>query len=232
MFFKPSRVCIALALLLSYAEAASSTGGSPTATALAEVPTLPAPTASPLPPVSPFVGDLIGKLATAIYYSFLLANGGDYQAICDAIEPKNLSGLGNGDVNGTVIKKQVCTGASFVAANAALGPFLIEGNQRGSTYLATALYAVQVAGNFAGGPDLAKLCTEIEAELINGLFTNYTDTDVGSQIKDYVCGAAASSSRSASACPTAIPTRNSTHHHPKLHVPYWLRDIARRMIPR
>ena len=193
MLFVTSIACVALPLLLPGIEAASSAGASPTRTALPTVPVTPStPTASPLPPVSPFVGDLLTKLATAVLYASLFANGGDYQALCDVIVPENLSGTGPPGINGTGVKDEVCTGATLVAQNAGFGPFLTKGNQQGVTYLATALFAVQVAGGFAGGPDLAKLCSEIEEELINTLFIGFTDTDVGSQVKDYVCGAAAS----------------------------------------
>ena len=193
MLFIPSLAYVALPLLLTGTEAASSAQGSATRTALPTAPVAPpAPTASPLPPVSPFVGDLLTKLATAVLYASLFANGGDYQAFCDAIIPENLSGIGPPGINGTGVKNELCTGATLVARNADFGPFLTEGNQRGVTYLATALFAVQVAGGFAGGPDLAMLCSEIEAELVNTLFIGFTDTDVGSQVKDYVCSAAAS----------------------------------------
>lgn len=213
MLLTPSLACFALPLLFSRAEAASSsTGEAPTPTALLTTPTLPTPTASPLPPVSPFVEDLINKLVTASLYANLLANGGDYQATCDLIVPENISGVGSSGINGTAVKTEICTGASLVAINPDFGPFLRDFNRRGGGYLATALFAVRIAGNFAGGPDLATLCTEIEAELINLLFVGFTDTDVGSQVKDYICGAAAASSSSSAAasaaCPTKIPTSN------------------------
>ena len=178
-------------------------------TPLTAVPEIPTPTASPLPPLSPFVQDLVNKLVTASLYATLFANGGDYQAVCNAIIPENLSGVGSSGINGTAVKSEICTGASLVAKNPDLGPFLRESNRRGAGYLATALFAVRVAGNFAGGPDLATLCTEIEVELINVLFIGFTNTNVGSEVKDYICGAAASSSAAAAlACPTKIPTSN------------------------
>lgn len=215
MLFTPSLAGFALLLFFSRAEAASSIGKAQTPTALPKIPVLPAPTASPLPPVSPFVEDLINKLVTASLYATLFANGGDYQAVCDAIVPENISGVGSSGINGTAVKAEICTGASLVAQNPDLGPFLRDSNRRGAGYLAIALFAVRVVGNFAGGPDLAKLCSEIEAELINVLFIGFTGTDVGSEVKDYICGAAASSSSAAaSARPTKIPKCNYGYTHP------------------
>lgn len=209
MFFTSTLTYFALPLLLSQVDAASPAGETQAPTALTTIPSIPTPSASPLPPLSPFVGDLINKLVTASLYSTLYANGGDYRATCDAIIPENVSGVGSSGINGTAVKSEICAGASLVAQNADYGPFLRESYRRGAGYLATALFAVRIAGNFAGGSDLAKLCTEIEAEIINDLFIGFTGTDVGSQVKDYVCSAAASSSSSALACPTEIPTRNS-----------------------
>lgn len=207
MLFISSLAFVALPLLLIEVEAASPTG---TPTALTTIPTLPTPIASPLPPLSPFIDDLIKKLVTASLYATLFANGGDYRALCDAIVPENLSGVGSSGINGTAVKTELCAGADLVAKNPDFGPFLRESNRRGAGYLATALFAVRVAGGFAGGTNLAKLCSEIEADLINPLFIGFTDTDVGTQVKDYICSVAAASSSSAAtiACPTQVPKRS------------------------
>lgn len=199
MLFTPFLEFLALLLLCFKAE-----GQSPNSlTVIPTVPTVPAPTASPTPTPGPILQDLLAKLVTAALYVSFFSNGGDYQALCDALVPENLSNIGSGGINGTAIKNEICTGAQLVAANAALEPFLVETNQRGVDFLAVALFAVQVAGNYAGGPDLNTLCSEIEAERINLLFIGFTDTDTGTQIKDYVCGATASpSSATAAARPT------------------------------
>lgn len=198
-------ICFALPLLLCKVVQAVVT---PTAL-LTTIPTAPA-TSSPIsPPLDPFVDDLIQKLVTASLYSTLFANGGDYQATCDAINPKGLSGVGSSGINGTAVKSEICTGASLVASNADLGPALREFYRRGAGSLAIALFAVRIVGGFAGGPNLTELCAEIDEELINVLFVGFTDTDVGSQVKNYICGAAAaaaSSSSASAACPTKIPT--------------------------
>ena len=202
MLFTPFLAFHALLLVSFKAKAQSQT--SPTV--IPTVPTVPAPTASPIPPPGALLQDLLAKLVTAVLYVSLFSNGGDYQALCDALVPDNLSNIGSGGVNGTAIKNEICTGAQLVAANAAFEPFLVETNQRGVDFLAVALFAVQVAGKYAGGPDLTTLCSEIEAERINLLFIGFTDTDTGTQIKDYVCGAAASSSSAAAATRPARPS--------------------------
>lgn len=85
---------------------------------------------------------------------------------------------------------------------------LREYYRRGAGFLAIALFAVRIVGGFAGGPDLTGLCKEIDEELLNVLFVGFTDTDVGSQVKQYICDAAAAAAASASAssaaaaCPT------------------------------
>lgn len=202
---------LALPLLVLSVQAISSAEASPTPTAFVSIPPLATPTASPLPPVAPFVQDFLNKLTTAVFYNFLLANGGDYQALCDAVEPENIDAIGSGGANGTAVKTEICAGANLVAANPAFEPFLVKSNQLGIPILGTALFAVQVAGNFGGGPDLAKLCTEIEADIINRLFIGYTNTAVGTEVKDYICSAAASSSSSVSVSPTPLPTPSTTN---------------------
>lgn len=79
----------------------------------------------------------------------------------------------------------------------------MAGNQKGVSLLATALFAVQVAGDYAGGPNLVTLCSEIEATWIDNLFVNYIPK-VGTKVKDYVWSAA-----SASASPNVTPTAAS-----------------------
>lgn len=54
-----------------------------------------------------------------------------------------------------------------------------------------------MAGGYAGGPNLAALCNEIEADIINRIFIAYTRTEAGDQVKDLVCNAAAASASAA-----------------------------------
>lgn len=199
------------ALLPSITEAASTKTSLPLFT-LTTIPAIASPTASPIPPVDSRTADYLGKLTTASFYAFLLANGGDYQALCDAIVPENLSNIGLGGVNGTAIKKEICAGASIVAGFPEFEDVLIKGNQIALASLGVAVLAVEIIGGFGGAPDLGQLCTEIEAQYINGVFVNYTDTDFGTEIKDYVCSAAAAataspSSRAPSSARLAIPSR-------------------------
>ncbi|MCJ1462912.1 hypothetical protein MMC07_001516 [Pseudocyphellaria aurata] len=161
---------------------------------------IPAPTASPLPPVSNIVEAFIGELATAILYASLIGNDNDLASLCPLINPPALSNISG--INGEIVRGEVCAAAKVVAQNSAFGEQLVLENQRGVSLLATALFAVQVAGDYAGGTDLNRLCSEIEAELINLLFINYVD-DLGTKVKDYVCNAAEST-------PTKSSSSNAT----------------------
>ena len=79
-------------------------------------------------------------------------------------------------------------------ADPALANAVENENRVGITYLAQALFAVQVASGYAGGTDLNTLCSEIQTQLINGLFVGYVP-DGGTAIKNYVCGASAAQRR-------------------------------------
>ena len=79
-------------------------------------------------------------------------------------------------------------------------------NQAGVSYLETALFAVEIAGNFAGGANLATLCTEIEAKLIDNLFVGSGYGTVGSAIKTYICSAANTTSTTNSTTPSTCST--------------------------
>ena len=111
------------------------------------------------------------------------------------------------------MQREVCALAAIEFASPSLSGPVISENQAGVSYLATALFAVQVAGNYAGGPNLAKLCSEIEATLIDNLFINYTPF-VGTAVKDYVCSvASASASATSTAAVSTTPPpypRNTT----------------------
>lgn len=174
--------------------------------------TIPAPTASPLPPVSPTVEAFIGELSTAILYASLIGNDNDLAALCPLINPPALSNITG--VNGTIVREEVCAAATVVAENAEFGEQLVLLNQRGVSLFATALFAVQVAGNYAGGTDLNTLCSEIEADLISLLFIGYID-NFGKTVKDYVCNAARSTSANhTSTVSSPHPTLNETCKSP------------------
>lgn len=144
---------------------------------------LPTPTASPLPPVNPIAQTFLSELSTAFFYAVLIANGDttgrDADTTCEAINPDELAKVGQNGFNGTAVQREVCTAAQIESGNPALGAELVRLNQDGVGYLATAIYAVQLVGGYAGGTDLRKLCEEIEAVLVDNLFINYTDTKVG-----------------------------------------------------
>ncbi|CAD6580789.1 MAG: hypothetical protein ASARMPREDX12_000266 [Alectoria sarmentosa] len=158
------------------------------------------PTASPLPPVTPKIQEFIDELSTAILYTELLANAGNEAKLCSVINPASLGEISGIAINGSAVQQEVCALAAIDFTTPSLSALVISENQAVVSYLATALFAVQVAGNYAGGPNLATLCSEIEATLIDNIFINYTP-NVGTAVKDYVCSAA---SASASATSTAI----------------------------
>ena len=80
---------------------------------------LPTPTARPLPPIAPLPRTFLFELSTALFYVFLIANGGDAQGLCDAINPPALDAIGA--VDGTAIKREICAAASIEASNSTLG---------------------------------------------------------------------------------------------------------------
>ena len=127
---------------------------------------------------------------------------GDEAKLCSIINPASLDEISGIAVNGSAVQQEVCGLATIDFTTPSLSALVISENQALVSYLATALFAVQVAGNYAGGPNLATLCSEIEAKLIDNNFINYTP-NVGTDVKDYVCSAA-SASASASAISTAI----------------------------
>lgn len=202
MFSLKSLTYFTLAALLFHKEAASEASPSSTSIAPSDFP-FKAPTASPIPLPSPLIYDYLGKLATASFYVLLLANGGDYQAICDSIVPENLSNTGLGGLNGTVIKSEICAGAAIVKDRPELKAGLIKGNQVAFPSIALEILAVEIIGKFAGAPNLTQLCTEIEAQYVNQIFIGYTDTNTGTQIKDFICSAAAAASTSPASLPSS-----------------------------
>ena len=122
------------------------------------------------------------------------------------INPASLDEISGIAINGTAVQNEVCALASIEFASPSLAAIVVSRNQLAVQYLASALFAVQVAGGYAGGTNLATLCSEIETTIINNIFINYI-SDQGTAIKDYVCSAAsASASASASATCTASPS--------------------------
>ena len=118
------------------------------------------------------------------------------------INPASLDQISGVAINGTAVQQEVCALAAIEATSPNLGPIVISANKLAISFLETALFAVQVAGNYAGGPNLARLCSEIEADLIDAVFINYIPK-VGTAVKDYVCSVASTSS---SAITTATPS--------------------------
>lgn len=129
----------------------------------------------------------------------MFSNGGNAERLCSLINPASLDEISGIAINGTVVQQEICALGAIEFASPNLASAVISGNQADVQYLATALFAVQVAGNFAGGPNLATLCSEIDATLINNIFIGYI-LNVGTAVKDYVCSAASASALSTASC--------------------------------
>lgn len=125
--------------------------------------------------------------------------------MCSTINPSALSEITDPSINGTVVQSEVCALAAIDFASPSLASFVEGENRVGVTYLTTALFAVQVAGGYAGGTNLNTLCSEIEATLIDDLFIGFVP-DVGTAVKNYVCSAASATPSQGTAIPSATFT--------------------------
>ncbi|KAK3174335.1 hypothetical protein OEA41_001579 [Lepraria neglecta] len=181
-------------------------------TSLVSAPPGPTPTASPLPPVTPTIQSFIDKLSTALLYTELFANGGNSEKLCSVINPSSLDEISGVAINGSAVQSEVCALGAIDFTTPGFGASIVSLNQKSVSYLTTALFAIQVAGNYAGGCNLATLCSEIEATLIDNIFINYI-LNVGTEVKDYVCSAASASVSAAPASrspPYPTATANAT----------------------
>ncbi|KAL6719322.1 hypothetical protein ACLMJK_003561 [Lecanora helva] len=133
-------------------------------------------------------------LSTAILYATLFGNDGDQAKLCALLNPSFLSEIKNPNINGTAVQQEVCALASIQLINSGLSNTVEAENRVAVTYLAQALFAVQVASGYAGGTNLDKLCAEIETTLIGNIFIGYVPNG-GEAVKNYVCGAAAAQRR-------------------------------------
>ena len=182
-------------------------------TSLVSAPPGPTPTASPLPPVSSKIQTFIDELSTALLYAELISNGGNSEKLCSVINPSSLDQINGIAINGSAVQAEVCALGAIDFDSPSFATTVTSLNQKGVSYLATALFAIQVAGNYAGGCNLATLCSEIEATLIDNLFINYIP-NVGTEVKNYVCSAASASSASSSASKSGTPAPTSATSYP------------------
>lgn len=140
----------------------------------------------------PFGGDaqqLVIQLATAIYIVEVINNGGPLQEVCDTL---NVTVLYFEGLNGALAKQKICAAAANPPPPANASAI------NGIITLATALYAVEVAGNYAGGTNLTNLCNLIDYQAIDLLGFD------GPSVEDFVCSAAATEITTPScASPTA-----------------------------
>lgn len=136
-----------------------------------------------------------------------MASGGNQEKLCSVINPAGLDEISGIAINGSAVQEEVCALGAIDFTSPSLGPVVVKLNQLAVQYLATALFAVQVAGDYAGGTNLARLCSEIDATIINGIFVGYVPNG-GTAVKDYVCSVAAASASAtskAAACTTTPP---------------------------
>ena len=127
----------------------------------------------------PFGGEaqrLVIEFATAIYVEEVINNGGALQEVCDTL---NVTVLYLEGLDGALAKQRICAAAANPPPPANASVF------NGIIALATALYATEVAGNYAGGTNLTNLCNVIDVQTISRLGFN------GASVKDFVCKAAA-----------------------------------------
>ncbi|KAI4170269.1 MAG: hypothetical protein LQ346_008882 [Caloplaca aetnensis] len=188
---------------------------SPTTTLSTPQFSITAPTSTPLSPAKADAQALIDDFGTAFLYAALIGNGGNLPKLCSALDPAGLRQLTGFSLNGSLIQTEVCAAASLQSFAPELASVVVEINQQAFAYLATALYAVQVAGNYAGGPDLTALCDAVQPAVIEGLFVQGS-TNAATQAKDYVCSAAAAStaSQSSSSSSTAAPQPTASYNPP------------------
>ena len=157
-----------------------------------------------LPPINPTPQAFINELQTAILYASLIGNDGNVPKLCSVINPAALFKIEG--INGTAVLNEVCGAAVVELQLPSVTTTLITENQLGVQLLSVALFAVQVAGGYAGGTNLATLCNEINETLLNNLFIGFIDKG-GTAIKNYVCGAA----NSTSSCPCNSTTSANLH---------------------
>lgn len=155
----------------------------------------PTATASPIPQVKPNVQALIDELATALLYVELIGNAGNLPKLCSTINPSGLDAISGIGINGTTVQEEVCASALIQIQDSSFISPLIAANRRDVTLLFTVLFAVQVAGGYAGGTDLKKLCSEIDERVLDTLFINGaagSGPGTGTAAKNFVCDAASS----------------------------------------
>lgn len=121
----------------------------------------------------------------------LIANDGNLPKLCSTINPAALDAIdvGTESINGSVVLRQVCGGASIQTFFPSFFPTLVNSNASRVKYLVAALFAVQVAGATDGELDLNTLCSQIDVATLDALSIN-GERPLGTASRDFVCGAA------------------------------------------
>lgn len=149
-------------------------------------------------PLPPFTGqaqqDLV-MLATAIYIVEVINNGGNLSQVCLAfnVTAAYLEGL-----DGNLAKQKICAAALHPP------PPANSSSINGIIALSTALFAVEVAGNYTGGTNLTTLCNLIDVNTITLLGFD------GAGVKNFVCAAASGTSLPPTPMATTLATVTTT----------------------
>jgi len=143
------------------------------------------------PPFSGQAQQQVMTLATAIYIVEVIDNGGNLTHVCRDL---NVTALYLEGLDGKLAKQKICAAAINPPppTNSSAITDVIS--------LATALYAVEVAGNYAGGTNLTTLCNVIDVNIISLLGFD------GASVKDFVCAAASGTSLAPTATATTFAT--------------------------
>lgn len=107
----------------------------------ATTPTISPPTAVPPPPINGTAQALVDQLRTAILYVSLVGNDGNLAKLCSVINPAAL--FNETGINGTAVQNEVCSAAAIAKYLPRLAQVVVLNNQKGASYLHTALFAVQ-----------------------------------------------------------------------------------------
>ncbi|KAI4226630.1 MAG: hypothetical protein L6R40_008271 [Gallowayella cf. fulva] len=137
----------------------------------ATTPTISPPTAVPPPPINGTAQALVDQLRTAILYVSLVGNDGNLAKLCSVINPAAL--FNETGINGTAVQNEVCSAAAIAKYLPRLAQVVVLNNQKGASYLHTALFAVQAVSRFGGCANRTTLCDEVDETLINNLFIAY-----------------------------------------------------------
>jgi hypothetical protein len=146
---------------------------------------------------TPFTGraqEIVVQMASAIFVWELFNSGINITTVCEQLDVVKNFQMG---LDGTAIKELICN----LAANPTAPPYTPFEQVVGP---AAVLYAVQVAGGYAGGSNLKFMCNNVYFQIVTDLGFD------GQAAKDFVCAEAVGVSPSPTGSATATPTSGSS----------------------